>query len=165
MHDFNSTSDLLEGFMVSIYALGFAFGLLVIAPLSEMYGRLPLYYICNFLFIVSTIAAAVATNITQFVIFRFFMGCFGGAPMVLGGRKIADFIPIEQRGIAMAVGMMGPTMDSCVGPIIGGFLTVAKGWRWNFWFTVVVGGVFFIMSLILIREMSGIIILQRKVKR
>lgn len=21
----------------------------------------------------------------------------------------------------------------CIGPIIGGFLTVAKGWRWNFW--------------------------------
>jgi MFS family permease len=26
----------------------------------------------------------------------------------------------------------------CVGPIIGGFLTVAKGWRWNFWFVAIV---------------------------
>lgn len=25
----------------------------------------------------------------------------------------------------------------CVGPVIGGFLTVAKGWRWNFWFVAI----------------------------
>jgi MFS family permease len=97
----------------------------VIAPLSEMYGRLPLYHSCNFLFIVFTIAAAVATNMGQFIVFRFFMGCtyllpysdrytltgvgFGGAPMVLGGGTIADLIPREQRGTAMAVWMMGPS--------------------------------------------------------
>ena len=107
MRDFNSTSDLLEGFMVSVYVLGFAFGPLIIAPLSEMYGRLPLYHSCNFLFIVFTIAAAVANNMAQFVVFRFLMGCFGGAPMVLGGGTIADLIPREQRGTAMAVWMMG----------------------------------------------------------
>jgi MFS family permease len=109
MREFNSTSELLEGFMVSVYVLGFAFGPLIIAPLSEMYGRLPLYHSCNFLFIVFTIAAAVATNMGQFIVFRFFMGCFGGAPMVLGGGTIADLIPREQRGTAMAVWMMGPS--------------------------------------------------------
>jgi multidrug resistance protein len=132
MQEFHSTNELLEGFMVSVYVLGFAFGPLIIAPLSEMYGRLPLYHACNLLFIIFTIAAAVASSMGQFIVFRFFMGCFGGAPMVLGGGTIADLIPREQRGTAMAVWMMGPTIGPCVGPIIGGFLTVAKGWRWNF---------------------------------
>lgn len=109
MRDFNSTSEMLAGFMVSVYVLGFAFGPLIIAPLSEMYGRLPLYHGCNLLFVIFTIAAAVATNMGQFVVFRFFMGCFGGAPMVLGGGTIADLIPKEQRGTAMAVWMMGPS--------------------------------------------------------
>lgn len=97
----------------------------VIAPLSEMYGRLPLYHSCNFLFIIFTIAAAVASNMGQFITFRFFMGCkyiiqrclsdiltvigFGGAPMVLGGGTIADLIPRQHRGTAMAVWMMGPS--------------------------------------------------------
>ncbi|KNG52703.1 cycloheximide resistance protein [Stemphylium lycopersici] len=165
MRDFDSTSDLLSGFMVSVYVLGFAFGPLVIAPLSEMYGRLPLYHACNFFFIVFTVAAAVAGGMAQFVVFRFFMGCFGGAPMVLGGGTIADLMPREQRGTAMAVWMMGPTIGPCVGPIIGGFLTVAKGWRWNFWFVAIVGGAFFITSLLLMSETSSIIILQRKVNR
>jgi len=165
MAEFHSTSGLLAGFMVSVYVLGFASGPLIIAPLSEMYGRLPLYHSCNFLFIIFTIAAAVATNMGMFITFRFFMGCFGGAPLVLGGGTIADLIPREHRGTAMAVWMMGPTIGPCVGPIIGGFLTVAKGWRWNFWFVSIVGGAFFIMSLILMSETSGIIILQRKTNR
>ncbi|KAF2024681.1 MFS general substrate transporter [Setomelanomma holmii] len=165
MREFNSTNDMLEGFMVSVYVLGFAFGPLIIAPLSEMYGRLPLYHTCNFFFIIFTIAAAVAQSMSQFVVFRFFMGCFGGAPMVLGGGTIADLIHREQRGTAMSVWLMGPTIGPCVGPVIGGFLTIAKGWRWNFWFVSIVAGAFFIMSLILMSETSGPIILERKAKR
>ena len=29
--------------------------------------------------------------------------------------------------------MLGPT----VGPIVGGYLSEAKGWRWDFWFLVI----------------------------
>lgn len=75
MRTFGSTDDMLEGFMVSVYVLGFAFGPLIFAPLSEMYGRLPLYHSCNCFFIVFTIAAAVSSNMTMFIVFRFFMGC------------------------------------------------------------------------------------------
>ncbi|KAH9880055.1 hypothetical protein J1614_002080 [Plenodomus biglobosus] len=165
MTEFNSTSELLSGFMVSVYVLGFAFGPLIIAPLSEMYGRLPLYHSCNLLFVVFTIAAAVASNMGQFIVFRFLMGCFGGGPMVLGGGTIADLIPRHQRGTAMGIWMMGVTIGPCVGPLIGGYLGEAKGWRWNFWIVAIVAGAFFIMSLILMKETSPIIILQRKTNR
>jgi MFS family permease len=46
----------------------------VIAPLSEMYGRLPLYHSCNLLFIIFTVAAAISTNMSMFIVFRFLMG-------------------------------------------------------------------------------------------
>ena len=75
MRTFHSTDQMLESFMVSVYVLGFCFGPLIIAPLSEMYGRLPLYHSCNLLFVVWTIAAAVAPNMVAFIIFRFLMGC------------------------------------------------------------------------------------------
>ncbi|ORY12018.1 major facilitator superfamily domain-containing protein [Clohesyomyces aquaticus] len=165
MKTFHSTNEMLEGFMVSVYVLGFAFGPLIIAPLSEMYGRLPLYHSCNCFFVIFSIAAAVASNMGMFVTFRFFMGCFGGAPLVLGGGTIADLISREQRGTAMVVWMMGPTIGPCVGPIVGGFLTQAKGWRWNFWLVAIVAGAFTIMSMILMNETSAPIILERKAKR
>ncbi|KAL1654412.1 hypothetical protein SLS61_003012 [Didymella pomorum] len=37
MRDFGSTNDMLEGFMISVYVLGFSFGPLIIAPLSEIF--------------------------------------------------------------------------------------------------------------------------------
>lgn len=75
MKTFNSTNEMLEGFMVSVYVLGFAFGPMIIAPLSEMYGRLPLYHSCNCFFIIFNIAAAVSSNMGMFIVFRFLMGC------------------------------------------------------------------------------------------
>lgn len=40
-------SNILAGLVVSIYILGFAIGPLIIAPMSEMYGRFITYNVCN----------------------------------------------------------------------------------------------------------------------
>ncbi len=51
MMEFQSSSDELAAFVVSVYVLGFAFGPMLIAPLSEIYGRMPIYHICNVAFL------------------------------------------------------------------------------------------------------------------
>lgn len=83
MEEFNSNNVPLAGFVVSVYVLGFAIGPLILAPLSETYGRLPVYHICNVLFLIFTIACALATNITSLIVFRFFAGMWGGAPLTM----------------------------------------------------------------------------------
>jgi len=110
MKEFNSHNELLEGFVVSVYVLGFAFGPLVIAPLSEMWGRLKLYHSCSFLFLVCTIICAVSTSMNMLIVFRFLAGSVGAAPLALGGGTIADLIPREQRATAMAIWVLGPSM-------------------------------------------------------
>jgi hypothetical protein len=50
MAEFESTNENLASFVVSVYLLGYAFGPLVIAPMSELYGRLPVYQINTILF-------------------------------------------------------------------------------------------------------------------
>jgi hypothetical protein len=56
--EFNVTSSMLGSFVVSVYILGYSFGPFIIAPLSEIYGRLALYHVCNILFLIFTIACA-----------------------------------------------------------------------------------------------------------
>jgi len=131
MRDFNSDNDMLASFVVSVFVLGFAFGPLgmisgppiyirkcgltscvVVAPLSEMYGRLPLYHICNVLFIIFTVACAVSSNLNMLIAFRFLSGAVGAAPLALGGGTIADLMSREQRGNAMTVWMMGPSKSN-----------------------------------------------------
>lgn len=138
MKEFNSTNQELAGFVVSVYILGYAFGPLLIAPLSELYGRLPLYHSCNVGFVISTIACAVSSNLNMLIGFRFLEGTFGSAALTLGGGSIADMIIQEKRGAAMAIWAMGPLLGPVVGPVAGGFLSQAKGWRWVFWLITIV---------------------------
>lgn len=55
MIEFQSKSSELAAFCVSVYVLGFAAGPMVFAPLSEIYGRVVVYHICNIGFIGKTI--------------------------------------------------------------------------------------------------------------
>lgn len=117
MKEFKSTNEELASFIVSVYLLGFCFGPLVIAPLSELYGRLPLYNICNLFFVVFNIACAKAPNLGGLIAFRFLAGLFGCAPPTLGAGTIADCVSQEKRGMAMAAWVMGPLIGPVVGPI------------------------------------------------
>lgn len=153
MADFNSTSSTLASLITSSYLLGYAFGPLVLAPLSEIYGRLLVYHTCNALFLIFNIACAVAPNLVALIVFRTFAGIAGSCPVTIGAGSIADMIPHEKRGLAMAAWLLGPLLGPSIGPlgmltseysaladlltkactVAGGYLTMAKGWRWNFW--------------------------------
>ena len=107
MHTFSSTSTTLVSFATSSY-LGYAFGPLVLAPLSEIHGRLPIYHICNILFLIFNIACAVSPNLGALIVFRLFAGIAGSCPVTIGAGSIADVVVREKRGGAMAAWMLGP---------------------------------------------------------
>lgn len=131
--EFGENNDLLVALVVSIYVIGLAVGPLVQAPLSEVYGRWVVYVTCDILYIVFTIACAVSSNMSMLIVFRFFAGCMGSAPLTIGGGSVADlFLPLE-RGRALSVYSLGPVVGPAIGPIAGGFLSESEGWRWIFW--------------------------------
>jgi hypothetical protein len=107
MEEFKSDNVLLASFVVSVYVLGFAIGPLFFAPLSEIYGRLPVYHFCNASFFAFNIGCALATNLNMLVGFRFLAGVFGSAPLTNGGGTIADLVTPEKRGKAMSGFVMG----------------------------------------------------------
>lgn len=108
MQEFKSTNIELASFVVSVYVLGFAVGPLAFAPLSEVYGRLPVYHVCNVCFVAFTIACALAKNLNMLIVFRFLAGVFGSAPLTNGGGSIADLVEQAKRGKAMSGFAMGP---------------------------------------------------------
>lgn len=138
MAEFHSTDSTTATFILSIYILGFAFGPLIIAPLSEIFGRWIMYNIGNLLFVIFTVGTALSNSIGMIMAFRFLMGLAGAVPITIGSGSIADIMPIEKRGRAMAVWALGPLLGPCIGPVAGGYLTQAAGWRWVFWLIVIV---------------------------
>ena len=164
MQEFNSTNVDLASFVVSIYILGYAFGPLVIAPMSELYGRLPVYHVNTGLFIVFNIAGAKSTSLPMLIAFRFLTGIAGSCPLTVGSGTIADCFRQEERGKVMSVWILpvllgkslNPVYFGCMfrllfqskadgtqikgptlGPVAGGYLSESMGWRWDFWFLVI----------------------------
>lgn len=131
--DFGSTNSKLATFVVSIFVLGFAFGPLVVAPLSELYGRSPVYHVSNVLFTIFTAACGLSTNMGMLIAFRFLAGFAGVTVVTCGSGTIADLMPPEKRGAAMAIWSVGPLLGPVIGPVCAGFLVEAKGWEWVFW--------------------------------
>ncbi|CAG8947182.1 unnamed protein product [Penicillium salamii] len=165
MNDFHSTSKPISSFVVSVYLLGFAFGPLVVAPLSELYGRLPLYHACNVLFTVFNIACAVSPSMSSLIAFRFLAGSFGSAPLALGAGTLADCIAPDRRGLAISVWAIGPVIGPVVGPVCGGFLTQYVSWRWVFWVLAIAAGIVTVTSFVILRETYAPILLERQAKR
>ena len=133
MREFKDDNENIATFVVSVYVLGFAFGPLLAAPLSEIYGRAPVFNIANILFIIATIITALSQNMPMLIIFRFLMGFAGSTPVTNGSGTISDMFPVEERGKAMAVWAMGPLLGPCIGPLMGGYMIEDLGWRWVFW--------------------------------
>lgn len=133
MQEFNSHNENMATFVVSVYVLGFAFGPLVAAPMSEIFGRAPCFNIANIFFIIFTVATALSKNMGMMIAFRFLMGFSGSTPITNGSGTISDMFPVEERGKAMAVWAMGPLLGPCIGPIAGGYMVESIGWRWVFW--------------------------------
>jgi multidrug resistance protein len=165
MREFHSSNQTIASFVVSVYVLGYAIGPLIIAPLSELYGRLIIYHACNVLFLVFTIACAVAPNMGSLIFFRLMEGCAGSAPLTIGGGSIADMIVQEKRGGAMAIFALGPLLGPVIGPVAGGYVSQAKGWRWVFWVITMAGGALAISSFIFMRETYEPTLLGRRTAR
>lgn len=108
LHEFHVTSSTVAQLAITIYVLGLAVGPMILSPLSEAYGRLPIYHVSNLLFLIFLVGCGVSRNVAEFMVFRFISGCMGGVPMPLGGATIADLLRMDQRPVAMALFSLGP---------------------------------------------------------
>lgn len=163
--DFKSSDATLGSFIVSIFILGYAVGPLMIAPMSELYGRAIVYHVNNVLFVVWTLACAFAPNLGALLAFRFFQGMAGVTPLTIGSGTISDLIPTEQRGKFMAIYSLGPLLGPVIGPIAGAYLVQAEGWRWVFRVLTIVSGLMTIFTYFTMSETYGMVILARKAER
>ncbi|KAI1145003.1 major facilitator superfamily domain-containing protein [Nemania diffusa] len=163
--EFHFTNPTIEAFTVSIYVLGFAVGPIFLAPLSELYGRLVIYHVCNIVYTAFTIGCAFSTNVAMFLVFRILCGIAASGPMSIGGGTVADITPQEERGKAIALFGVGPLLGPVIGPIVGGFVTQDIGWRWTFRIILILSGLLSVTTVVFMRETNAAVLLQRKTRR
>ncbi|KAF2826048.1 MFS general substrate transporter [Ophiobolus disseminans] len=165
LRHFDSTDETLGAFVTTVFLLGYTFGPIVIAPLSEMYGRAYLYKICISFFVVFNVACAVADSLGSLIVFRFLAGVAGSCPITIGTGSIADMVPPEKRAGAMGAYVLGVVFGPSIGPIAGGYLAPATGWRWTFWLMTIASGLMTVVAMLFIEESYPYVLLKRKTER
>ncbi|KAF6796330.1 MFS multidrug transporter [Colletotrichum musicola] len=162
MAEFHNDNKILSSFIVTIFILGYAVGPVIFAPLSEVYGRAPIYHISNITFTLFSILSAVSPNMAALIIFRFLSGASGAAPLAIGGGTIADLIRPERRGVVVSVYFVGPMLGPAVGPVAAGYIAQSLGWRWIFWVTAIPSGALTLISFVCLRETYSPRLLRKK---
>ncbi|KAK6216044.1 hypothetical protein LQW54_003818 [Pestalotiopsis sp. IQ-011] len=117
LEEFQTQNKQLATFVVSAFVLGFAIGPLVLAPMSELYGRTKVYHTSNCLFVVFTIACALSSSMGMLIAFRFLSGCAGATVVTCGSGRIVDLMAPEKRGTSMALWSVGPLLGPIIGPV------------------------------------------------
>ncbi|MCJ1320194.1 hypothetical protein MMC15_005532 [Xylographa vitiligo] len=164
LSEFSSTNAYYSILLVTIWELGEAVGPLLSAPLSEIYGRVLVSNIANTLFVLASVGGGLSINLSMLVVFRFLNGV-AVISMALEPAIVGDMFIQEERGTALSIMGLPPLLGPALGPVIGGFLTQSKGWRWAFWLSAITSGVCAILFLLICREPYKVVILRRKAAR
>ncbi len=96
-------SPAMVGWAASSAIWGCVFGALGAGYLSDRIGRKKVLIITAILFIVSSIGAALPTNLTQFVVARFIGGLGIGAASMLSPLYISEIAPAKNRGTLVSL--------------------------------------------------------------
>jgi multidrug resistance protein len=142
----------LTNFGLALFVIGFGVGPMAFAPLSEICGRRPIYVITLAIAVLFTIPGAVAQNIGTLLVTRFLAGVAFSAPMSLVGGTLVDLWKNEERGVPMAAFSAAPFIGPGVGPLVGGFLSEAGGWRWLYWIQLILSGCVWILITFTVPE-------------
>ncbi|MEM8979760.1 MAG: multidrug effflux MFS transporter [Pseudomonadota bacterium] len=115
---------------------------LCIGPLSDRVGRRPLLLVATALFACASVGCVVAQDATTFLVFRMLQGG------MTAGYTLSMAIVRDTRSEREAVSLIGyigmsMALAPMLGPMLGGFLDVAFGWRSVFVFYAVSGFLLF----------------------
>jgi MFS family permease len=160
--DHGKASSSSTALLVTIWELGEAAGPLLIAPLSELYGRYPVFNACNILFITATILASLSRNTAMFIVARALTG-LAVASNTLGPAIVGDMFISEQRGSAMSITMLAPLIGGAIGPAISGAIAQTMGWRGVLLVATGLAVACEVLFLTCFRETYKMAILRRKV--
>lgn len=114
---------------LSLYVLGLAFGPMSLAPLSEYYGRRPVYVVSYGIFLALLLASSFARSALLFLILRVLSGYFSSVTISNFGGTIADLFHHHDTGPAMSLFLWAATGGSPTGFVL--FSLIAQGRSWQ----------------------------------
>lgn len=140
---------------LSLFVLGFGAAQLVSGPLSDRYGRRPVLIGGLLVYLLAGLACALAPALDWLVVARFVqaIGCCTAVVVVRAVIRDAYSVAEGTRVLAKASSLLA--LAPLFGPILGGYLQVAFGWRAAFVALVLAGLIVWIATMRYMKESNN----------
>ena len=159
--DFDVSSEVAT-LGLSLLVFGFALGPMTLAPLSEYYGRSPIYILSYGIYLLFVLGTALVKNLAGFLVLRFLSGWFAAVTIANFGGTIADLFEPHHTGRAMSLFLWAATVGSPLGYFLFSFIAQYRDWRDVLWALLGICGGFYLIMCITLKETRHSVLLLRK---
>src|SRR5450631_3098867 len=132
--------------VVTAYLLSTTLATALFGKLSDIYGRRALMLISVSVFVLGSVACALAPTLWTLVAARALQGLVGGGVLPLALTVVADILSPRERPMVQSYSSLMYMSASILGPVLGGFLTDYIHWSMIFWINLPLGALALLMT-------------------
>ncbi|KAF2719200.1 MFS general substrate transporter [Polychaeton citri CBS 116435] len=150
---------------LSLYVVGLGIGPMFLSPLSEFYGRKPIYVVAFGMYLIWLIPCAVAQNAATMMVSRFLDGLAGSAFLSVAGGTVGDIFPKHKLSAPMMIYTASPFNGPAVAPSFSSFIVYYTSWRWVFYVLIIWAFLQLLALIFFVPETYSPVLLRRKARR
>jgi MFS family permease len=125
-------------YLTSLQIACFGVGPLFWQPLSQRFGRRPIFLVSLVLSFVCNIGCAKSPDYASMAACRALVALFICPAMALGSAVVAETFFKRERAKYMGIWTVMVTLGVPIGPFIFGFVAQRVGYRWIYWILAIV---------------------------
>ena len=142
-----SLADLDDlSWVVTAYLLAATAATPLFGKLTDIHGRRTIMLLAIGIFIIGSIACAMAPTLWVLVLGRALQGLGGGGILPIAQTIIADMLSPRERPLVQSYTAVVFLSASILGPVLGGLLTDHLHWSFIFWINVPLGAIALVMT-------------------
>ncbi|MFB4212147.1 multidrug effflux MFS transporter [Shouchella sp. JSM 1781072] len=150
--DLGSPASLVQ-LSLTACLLGLGTGQLVVGPLSDSKGRKKPLVISIFLYVLASLACAMAPNITTLIVARFMQGFTAAAGIVISRAIVRDLFNGRELTKFFSLLMLINGLAPILAPVFGSAVLLLPGANWN-WIFITLAILGLVIVLIVINRLK-----------
>lgn len=147
---------------ITLFVMGFGAFPMVLAPVSEAYGRYWVFVLSGVVFFAGTLGCAVTRSFAGMLVARLVTGCGASVFATLTGGVVSDLYHKEDRNTPMALYTLSVMIGTGIGPLVSGVIVDHLGWQWIFYLQLITTGSITAAIIFGFKETRGNVLLKRK---
>ncbi|KNG80799.1 hypothetical protein ANOM_010313 [Aspergillus nomiae NRRL 13137] len=127
-------------------------GGVILIPFALKYGRRPVYVFSTIAQCVFCVWQAKMHTVADLMSANILSSLVGALAEVLVQMTVADVYFVHQRGLMNSIYVWFMTVGATLSPLAGGYIVTSQGWRWVWWWMVILMGAGLVAFIFLYEE-------------